>query len=230
MVDDKKTLPVISSKNWFAVRKKFRTSIPKEVTPSLVAGWLNTSEGSARANVVAALKQTGIIDKNGKPTDLTTRWRDDDQYKAVCSEIRATIYPQELLDLAPDATSGRVMVERWLANTFGVGDSAASKQAMFYLLLCEADLSKDKEAFGKPPTLRAQPAKFSAKQSDSSSKSIQTSLPELRESHTAIPPQLTSSRSSPSLHIDIQIHISSESSAEQIDHIFASMAKHFKDI
>ena len=30
----------------------------------------------------------------------------------------------------------------------------------------------------------------------------------------------------PSLHIDIQVHVSSEASAEQIDQIFASMAKH----
>ncbi|MCW3589017.1 hypothetical protein K6Y74_37430, partial [Burkholderia cenocepacia] len=34
---------------------------------------------------------------------------------------------------------------------------------------------------------------------------------------------------SPKLHIDVQIHISPESSAEQIDKIFESMAKHLKD-
>ena len=32
--------------------------------------------------------------------------------------------------------------------------------------------------------------------------------------------------SSPSLHIDLQIHISPDASAEQIDKIFASMSKH----
>ncbi|MDE0183390.1 MAG: hypothetical protein OXL39_18715 [Caldilineaceae bacterium] len=31
----------------------------------------------------------------------------------------------------------------------------------------------------------------------------------------------------PALHIDIQVHIDAKSSAEQIDHIFASMARHF---
>jgi len=30
----------------------------------------------------------------------------------------------------------------------------------------------------------------------------------------------------PSIHIDIQIHISSDSKSEQIDQVFASMAKH----
>lgn len=32
------------------------------------------------------------------------------------------------------------------------------------------------------------------------------------------------------LHIDIQVHIDPRSSAEQIDHIFASMAKHLYGI
>lgn len=34
----------------------------------------------------------------------------------------------------------------------------------------------------------------------------------------------------PSLHIDIQIHISPEASDTQIDKVFESMAKHFKDL
>jgi len=37
------------------------------------------------------------------------------------------------------------------------------------------------------------------------------------------------SASSPEPHIDVQIHISPESNAEQIDKIFKSMAKHLKD-
>jgi hypothetical protein len=36
----------------------------------------------------------------------------------------------------------------------------------------------------------------------------------------------TSSFNSPSLHIDLQIHISSDASFEQIDKIFESIAKH----
>lgn len=39
-------------------------------------------------------------------------------------------------------------------------------------------------------------------------------------------PQVPSSSSGPEVHIDIQIHISPESSAQQIDKIFESMAKH----
>lgn len=36
----------------------------------------------------------------------------------------------------------------------------------------------------------------------------------------------TPAKSSPSLHIDLQVHISPEASIEQIDAIFASISKH----
>lgn len=39
-------------------------------------------------------------------------------------------------------------------------------------------------------------------------------------------PQVASHSTGPEVHIDIQIHISSDASAEQIDQMFASMAKH----
>lgn len=39
-------------------------------------------------------------------------------------------------------------------------------------------------------------------------------------------PQAPAGAAAPSLHIDVQIHISPESSAEQVDQIFKSMAKH----
>jgi hypothetical protein len=58
---------------------------------------------------------------------------------------------------------------------------------------------------------------------DSVEDSIDGDDPVLAPPRTA--PQGTTSLQ-PSLHIDIQIHISSEASAEQIDQIFASMSKH----
>lgn len=44
--------------------------------------------------------------------------------------------------------------------------------------------------------------------------------------HAPEMPQGMRSQSSPSLHIDVQIHIDSSASSEQIEQIFASMAKH----
>jgi len=45
-----------------------------------------------------------------------------------------------------------------------------------------------------------------------------------------IPPVLKDDSRMPSLHIDIQVHISPQSSETQIDKVFESMAKHLKDL
>lgn len=56
------------------------------------------SDQSAR-NILAPLRQMGIIDADGKPQPRATDWRSDAKYPDVCSAIIAEIYPQELLDL-----------------------------------------------------------------------------------------------------------------------------------
>ncbi|MBE2192818.1 MAG: DUF5343 domain-containing protein [Anaerolinea sp.] len=145
MADEKKTYPYISPKNWFSIRKWFLTTMPKEVTPALIATRLNMSEGSARANVHAALIRTGIVDKDNRPTDRARRWREDNEYKAVCDEIRNEVYSQSLIDLASDTSIDRETIERWFRN-LGLGDDAASKQAAFYLLLTEGDPKKESAA------------------------------------------------------------------------------------
>jgi hypothetical protein len=52
------------------------------------------------------------------------------------------------------------------------------------------------------------------------------SKPEVPNFGTYPPPSYVPPQPSPSLHIDIQIHIASDATLEQIDQIFASMAKH----
>lgn len=51
---------------------------------------------------------------------------------------------------------------------------------------------------------------------------------EIAVSHT--PPPLKDVSRVPSLHIDIQVHISPQASDTQIDKVFESMAKHLKDL
>lgn len=232
MADNKRSFPFIAAKNWFALRRQFARTVPQQAGVSYVASVLNMSEESARANVVGSLKIVGLIDKDAKPTQLAYRWRDDEEYPKVCQEIREAIYPEELLAIAPDANTPQDRIERWFANTQGVGASAAQKYATFYLLLTSADLSKEAEFTVKTvvkrkqaKTIKSQPDGGSGKPSsvgvtkqlDVESLSIDTS-----SSLTTL------KKHQPSLHIDIQIHISPEASADQIDQIFASMAKHLK--
>lgn len=233
MADEKKTLPFMSAKNWFALRKQFSRTVPPLVTNSYVASILNMGEDSARANVVAALKITGLIDKDNKPTQLAYRWRDDEQYPEVCEEIRQAVYPEELKAIAPDTHTPQDRVEKWLANKLQVGESSAKKLASFYMLLVDADPTKETEVAGRPVGGRRTRIKSIVPQT--APQNTEVSQTELEKPAIAVSSPIdenviapTMRKHHPSLHIDIQIHISPEASADQIDQIFESMAKHLK--
>jgi hypothetical protein len=104
--------------------------------------------------------------------------------------------------------------------------------ATLYLLLVEADPSKDSETanVGERKPEKTKPKKSETKNTSehkvaSESNTIsQTELIEKPESENVAGNRKR--YNPPSIHIDVQIHISPESSAEQIDQIFASMSKH----
>lgn len=223
MAKDKKGYPMMPTSNWWALRRKFRTTLPKEVTVTYLASALGMGQASAQHNVLPTLRLTGLIDKDGKPTDLAVRWRDDQQYPPVCKAIREEVYPQELLDLAPDASADRSVMQTWFANHSGVGESAANKLASFYLLLAEADPSKESNATPSA-TARSKPAVATRRKPETDSERS----PKPEKEYSASDDDQIEIKRQPSIHVNIQIHISHEASVDQIDQIFASMAKHLK--
>jgi hypothetical protein len=211
---EKETYPTIPARQWWGLRNKFKQSIPTSVTPGyLAAALVGMNKESARTNVIPALKALKIINPEGKILERAKKWRDDEQYPLVCGEILKEIYPTELMEALPPPLPNRDAVERWISNKTGAGESAAGKMASLYLLLCEADPKSGQDLPPATPT----------KQKPQQNKPKLASAPK--------PPAKTEKTSAisnppPSLHIDIQIHISPETPPEQIDHIFASMAKH----
>lgn len=223
-VENKKdTYPLMPTKHWWALRKKFKQSIPGVVTDNYIATVLGMQVNSARNNIMPYLKMVGLIDQDGKPLERAKRWRDDGEYPAVCEEIRKEIYPQDLLDAVPEATTDRQAVERWFANQTGVGEVAARKMASFYMILAEADPAKAPESQSittKSPNPTKQIPKNNQKKLEPSKQAFQESMQETTTGYK------NSNSDLPSININIQIHISSDASPEQIDQIFSSMAKH----
>lgn len=225
MAKEKRSYPMMPTSNWWALRKKFRTTLPKEVSVTYLASALSMGKASAQKNVLPSLRITGLIDSENKPTDRAVKWRDDKQYPEVCKAIREEVYPQELLDLAPDASIDRSTVQTWFANHTGVGESAAGKLAGFYLLLAEADPSKESGTVTTTARGQDKPVATARRGHE-------------RGKERARKPKPGSSgnddgqrevKRQPAVHVNIQIHISHEASANQIDQIFASMAKHLKE-
>lgn len=221
MANDKRTsFPLMPIGHWWTLRTKFKQSIPGVVTDSYLSTVLNMKEASARNNVLPYLKQVGIIDEDGKTQERAKKWRDDSQYKKVCSEIIKEVYPQELLDACPDPNSDKESAERWFSNHTGSGQVAVRKMISFYSILTEADPSKATEPKNKNSTKGTPSPKKAPKE-----KVAQKTEPKKVE--TTNKEQAAHNKSViPSININLQIHISADASPDQIDKIFENMAKH----
>lgn len=233
MTDQKSDYPKMPVKQWWALRNRFKQSIPGTVTASYLATVLGMEEISAGKNVLPALRRIGLVDQEGRPTELARRWRDDADYPSVCEEMKRAVYPQELIDAVPDPISNRNAAVRWFARG-GAGASLVDKRVAFYQVLSEADPSKGQDSAktsnnGKSTTKKesvtrkSRPSPVinnpSADSKPNTGNATENTEPHKKQQHSL-------QSFGPQLHIDIQIHISPDASPDQIDQIFASMAKH----
>jgi hypothetical protein len=218
----KHNFPLMPTEHWWNLRKKFVQSIPGILTDNYIATTLKMKPQSAKANVLPYLRSMGIIDQEGKPLERAKRWRDDTQYPSVCKEILNEIYPEDLRSAVPGPKTDLVAAKSWFANDTGLGEQATSKMARFYSLLCEADPSKatDTEKAKKTSPKPATPPRTGTR---APVVKLGGEMP--RKAFTELPGTLQRP-STPALHIDIQIHISSDASPDQIEKVFESMARH----
>lgn len=219
MAEEKKSLyPMLPVAHWWTLRDKFKQSIPGVMTDSYLAASLNIKPENARANIMPYLKAIGLIDEEGKTKDFAKEWRDDEQYANVCKKIRDKIYPSELIAAVADPLKDRKAVERWFASETGNGVSAVKRMAAFYIVLSEANATRKpekktaKEQTGikqKPVVKKEEPQKTSTK-----------------VGREPVKDDKAGETSPPSVHINLEIHISADATPDQIDKIFESMARH----
>lgn len=221
MAAEKTAFPVIPLKHWWSLRHRFRKSIPSKVDARYLASVLaGMSEGSAQANIIPSLRAMGLIDDHSKPTELAVKWRDDSSYPEVCQAIRKNVYPKQLLEVA-SGTDDREAARRWFASHSGGGESIVNKATAVYMLLCEADPAKAKGNADQPsqaPAGRQEARTKPPRRERKSSRGEESGNDALR------------SVAGPALHLNVQVHISPDATADQIDQIFASMGKHLKQL
>jgi len=217
--------PRIYPSNWWAIRRAVSRNAQASLTSESIATILDIEEPSAR-NVPAPFRSVGLIDEDGKLTDLGHQWRDDGEYANACQKILEALYPAELLHVCPPPAPDPEQLRRWFQRTAKVGEGAAKMMARFYQLLCRQDPSEGKQE-------SANGAK-SAKPAPSKQRTpARTSTPEAPAKPAAAPPARSSVPSvgagaipSPTVNVAVQVYITPEASTEQIDQVFASMAKH----
>ena len=231
MAEKPKTYPKISRKYWWLLRDRFKKSMPSAVTPTFVASISEMTNDSARANVIAPLRDLGLIEQDGKPTPLANQWRDDDDYKSVCEKIRSAVYPMDLVEAYPTPSGeDKQRIKSWFMRVGHVGDAAASRYTDTYLLLSEGDPTKRADPTANPKKSSASaPASVAKKPKPSKPVTSAEQQAKQEAAHTPLhmkqETQAHGAKGFP-IHIDVQVHISPDTSPEQIDTIFSSMAKH----
>lgn len=217
MAEQKKSYPLMPVNAWWQLRKKFKQSIPGTVTGQYLAAALDMKETSARSNVLPSLRAFGIVDDQGATLDRARQWRDDAHYADVCKAIREEVYPSELLDAAPDPSSDRDAAFRWFSLNTGKGEAAVGKMVKIYSLLMEADTTEETATIAKTTGTKKRP------QSEGPAKSLRDREGGKNDKSGQHGGSITNG---PGLQINIQVHISSDATPDQIDRIFASMAAH----
>lgn len=211
--------PMISEKNWWTIRDKFKATVPSVVTANYVKTLLTMgSDNSANSNVIIPMKRIGLLDDDNKPTALAYDWRLDNKYKSACDVIIKSVYPTELLDLFPESDIDRNSAKNWFMGQ-GVGEAAANKMVALFMLLKSGEIKEKK-------TTTVSKDKTMKKANPKATKAVKVSTENSPVATTTVQSGMTISSNQPNLHIDLQIHISPESTSEQIETIFASMAKH----
>jgi hypothetical protein len=219
MADNNSKYPMLASSCWWALRKRFQQSISPSVTDSYLSSILNIQRASAKTNIIPYLIQMGIIDNEGKTLERANLWRNDDLYPQVCNDILNEIYPDEILHIASGEIDRRA-ITNWFSTKTGAGSSAVAKMVSLFLLLVKADPSEQSE---KKPSITNKVEKPKQQKKEIVKKEADTKGEILMspKSDTLIPSAFI-----PSINLNLQIHISADATLDQIDQIFASMAKH----
>lgn len=228
MIDtERRAYPKIPARNWYDLRRRMKQALPSAITVDYLQSVLGLEAPSAR-NLMAPLRAVGLIDDEGRLTDLAHEWRTDEGYPDACAKMLRTVYPQDLLAAFPAPEPDRDGLGRWFMRNARVGEGAAKQLGAFYLMLASPTLENNQEGRTSKPRdaeLRSRDGVSAAAATPERRRRVQegiASRPQPPEPKAPAQPPV----GGPSVHIDVQIHIDPNASADQIDQIFASMARH----
>lgn len=170
--------------------------------------WLRSVgfKSSNDVTLIGVLKAVGFVDGSGVPTSVWTKYRGADHRRVLGDAIRQGY--AELFAVYPDApTRSQTDIEHVFSTSTSAGKQVISKAVSTFKALCE---SAEFPTGADAPDLQFQAGPLH--------RPIANTGPEVAPSRPT--------HAAPTVHIDIQVHISAEAGADQIENIFKSMAKH----
>ncbi len=187
------------------LKKIHDIGIPDKVTTR----WLPTiGFGSTNdRSIIPVLKFVRLIEDSGIPSKVWRDYRGHGAGRALATAIQSA-YP-ELFNTYPDAqTRSTDELKAFFRGHSTYGAQAVGKAVTTFQALCQnADFTSALSSHSASPTAASEP-------------------PPIAPPPVSISPVVANGVTGPSLHIDIQIHISPEASTDQIEKIFESMSKY----
>lgn len=223
VAEEKSFFPIMPESNWWSIRNQFGKTLPTNVSTTYLKTLLGLTTDQAARNLLSPLKALSIINEDGTPTERANQWRNDSTYAAACEAMLQETYPKELLDLFPEKDFDRTRAKEWFKATAKLGESAAGKAVALFAVLKSQEIKKEPLSPSSPQGKKVSP-KTVAKQV--SQKPIVQGVKQEQSLKSGQQGKSDNVERALQMHIDLQIHISPEASVEQIDAIFASMAKH----
>lgn len=208
------SFPQIPATVWWGVRSILNKTPRIAISEDLLGIELSVQPAAAR-QYVSELKRVGLLTEDNRGSDLAHRWRMDETYQEAVTEILEASYGEELLAVAPNPVD-RAKAIAWFQRQ-GLGEGSARNKAATYVLIASALPGEAAPRSGsagaqKPKTTRAK---------------------EVKAPDRPVTPQKLSDDGVGHkggtlfpVNLNLQIHISADASADQIDAIFASMRKH----
>lgn len=183
------------------LQKIQETNRPDKVDAKWIArvGFAKSTDRS----LIRVLKQIGFISNSGIPTERWQGYRSKQAAPGILAEGIREGYP-ELYDTYSDAHQRPADdLKSFFAEKTEGTDETRRRILRTFQTLCS--LAKFSETQDIPQ--KEQPSEETSPQPETTAAVAQT-------------------KTLPTVHIDLQIHISAEAGPEQIDEIFASMARH----
>lgn len=226
---DKNRYPQIPSTVWWGVRSLLQRTPNATIDERLLGVELGVQEAAAR-QYITELKIAGILTEEGKSTPIAQKWRLDDTYAEAVEALLEAIYPESLLHVAADRDRQKVV--NWFLRE-GLGQGSAGNKAATYLLI-SSPTPNEAAGRGGASTGKDTGAKTPQRRTVSEHSVIpltsgrERKLTGRRAGRSTSHPQMLQPESFP-LNINVQIHISSDAGAEQIESIFSAMRRYLYD-
>jgi len=216
-VADKARYPQIPSTVWWGVRSALNKTPSATLDERYLSVQLGVQEAAAKA-YIAELIAVGILNEDKRATPLANKWRLDASYPEAASELIAKLYPEGLRHVAPPEEANRQKTIGWFQQEgFGTG-AAGNKAATYFLIGSPKPNESPGRTFAKGAASESTPTKTSKPLKNAAEKKVSNRQAD-RSTDEATSGGIP-------LNLNLQIHISADAGADQIESIFSAMRRY----